>query len=113
MLEVIVCYVVGTVAGGLLFRQWITERAIVRTLDMLIKEDYVRSWTDEDGVVQLYKWEENRGIDEEMWRRLETIIQETQNDPAMNKILEDIFDEENDDNQSKNPTNVEENRTDK
>ena len=95
MLEVIVCYVVGTVAGGLLFRQWITERAIVRTLDMLIKEDYVRSWTDEDGVVQLYKWEENQGIDEELWRRLESLIQETQNDPAMNKILEEIMEEDN------------------
>ena len=113
MLEVIVCYVVGTVAGGLLFRQWITERAIVRTLDMLIEEDYVRSWTDEDGVVQLYKWEEEPEISEEMWRRLEDIIQETQNDPAMNKILEDIIEEEEDTSNQSKHTNAEENRTKK
>ena len=56
MLEVIVSYVAGTAAGGLLFQRWITERAITRTLDLLIQEDYVRSWTDEEGTVQLYKW---------------------------------------------------------
>ena len=95
MLEVIVCYVAGTAAGGLLFRRWIEERAITRTLDMLINEDYVRSWIDSDGVIQLYKWEENPVMDEEMWRRLETIIRETQNDPAMNEIMDDIMEEEN------------------
>ena len=95
MLEVIVCYLAGTAAGGLLFRQWIEERAITRTLDMLINEDYVRSWIDSDGVIQLYKWNENREMDEETWRRLESLVREAHNDPAMNQILEDIMEEEN------------------
>jgi hypothetical protein len=96
MLEVIVSYVAGTAAGGLLFQQWITERAITRTLDLLIQEDYVRSWIDEEGTVQLYKWEEEEPeISEEEWRRLEGVIREAQKDPAMDKILEDIIEEEN------------------
>ena len=96
MLEVIVSYVAGTAAGGLLFQRWITERAITRTLDLLIQEDYVRSWTDEEGTVQLYKWEEEEpAISEEEWRRLESVIREAQKDPAMDKILEDIIEEEN------------------
>jgi len=95
MLEVIVCYLAGTAAGGLLFRQWIEERAITRTLDMLINEDYVRSWIDSDGVIQLHKWEDDPVMDEETWRRLESLVREAHNDPAMNQILEDIMEEEN------------------
>ncbi len=95
MLEMIVCYVAGTAAGLLLFRRWIEERVITRTLDMLINEDYVRSWIDSDGVIQLYKWEENPVMSEEMWRRLEVIVREARDDPAMEEILEDIMEEEN------------------
>ena len=95
MLEMVVCYVAGTAAGLLLFRRWIEERVITRTLDMLINEDYVRSWIDSDGVIQLYKWEENPVMSEEMWRRLEVIVREARDDPAMEEILEDIMEEEN------------------
>ena len=96
MLEVIVCYVAGTAAGLLLFRRWIEERAITRTLDLLIDEDYVRSSIDEDGTVQLYKWEEpSPEIDEELWRRLESLIEEIRDDPAMEETLEEIMEEEN------------------
>jgi hypothetical protein len=95
MLEVMVCYLAGTAAGGLLFRSWIEERAITRTLDMLINEDYVRSWIDSDGVIQLYKWEESPEMSDEMWQRLEAIVRETRDNPEMDEILEDIMEEEN------------------
>ena len=58
MFELVVMYVAGTAAGLLAFRAWIKERIITDTLDMLIKEEYLRSWIDEDGITQLYKWHE-------------------------------------------------------
>ena len=81
------CYVAGTAAGLLLFRRWIEERAITRTLDLLINEDYVRSWINEEGDVQLYKWEDpSPEMDEELWRRLETLMEAMRDDPAMAKM---------------------------
>ena len=78
MFELVVCYVAGTAAGLLLFHSWVKERIITQTLDMLIHEQYVRSWIDEEGTIQLYKWHEGRDIDEEMWERLSELMEELQ-----------------------------------
>ena len=95
MLEMIVCYVAGTAAGLLAFRGWMKERIVTATLDMLIQENYVRAWVDDDGITQLYKWDERPEMDEETWRRLEAIIEEAQRDIAMEEMINDIV-EEND-----------------
>ena len=58
MLELIVCYAVGTAFGFLAFRNMTRESVITATLDTLIHDDYVRSYTDDEGQVHLYKWYE-------------------------------------------------------
>ena len=68
MYEVVIGYVVGTVVGLLLFRMFVRERIVTATLDMLIQEEYVKSWEDEEGTTQLVKWRE--AVDVESWRRL-------------------------------------------
>lgn len=58
MFELIVCYAVGTIFGYYAFRSMSQEDIITTTLDTLIKDDYVRSYRDEEGVTHLYKWYE-------------------------------------------------------
>ena len=58
MLEIIVCYVVGTLFGYLAFKNMNREAIITTTLDTLIADNYVRSWVDEEGRIHLYKWYE-------------------------------------------------------
>ena len=77
MYEVAIGYIVGSAASLLIFQRWIRERIITGTLDMLIEEDYVRSWTDEDGVVQLSKLNEGMAeISPEAWRQFEQLMEE-------------------------------------
>lgn len=58
-------YVVGTAVGLLLFRKVIQESLITSTIDILIDQDYLRSWIDSEGVTHLYKWyEEDEAIQE-------------------------------------------------
>ena len=78
MYEVAIGYIVGSAASLLIFQRWIRERIITGTLDMLIEEDYVRSWTDEDGVVQLSKLNEGMTADisPEAWRQFEQLMDE-------------------------------------
>ena len=80
MYEVALGYMVGSAASLLLFRTWIKERIVSGTLDMLIQEDYLRSWIDDDGVVQLSKLDEGipdvGEITPEVWTQFEKIIQE-------------------------------------
>lgn len=79
MYEVALGYVVGSAASLLLFRAWIKEGIVSGTLDMLIREDYVRSWIDDEGIVQLSKLDEDiidREISPEVWEQFEKIIQE-------------------------------------
>jgi hypothetical protein len=56
--EMIAAYAVGTIVGVYLFREWTRERLVTTTLDVLIEQDYLRSYIDGDGVTQLYKWYE-------------------------------------------------------
>jgi hypothetical protein len=64
MLEIFVCYVVGTLFGYMAFKNMNRESIITTTLDTLIADDYVRSWEDEEGKIHLYKWYET-SIEEE------------------------------------------------
>jgi len=91
MYEVALGYMVGSAASLLLFRTWIKERIVEGTLDMLIQEDYVRSWIDDDGVVQLSKLDEDimdREISDEVWEKFEQ---------ALNELKEENEESEEDD----------------
>ena len=82
MYEVAIGYIVGSAASLLIFHGWIKERIITKTLDMLISEDYVRSWIDDDGVVQLSKLNEGMtaNISPEAWSRFEKLMDEITED---------------------------------
>ena len=71
---------VGSAASLLLFRAWIKENIVSSTLDMLIREDYLRSWIDDEGVIQLSKLDEGipdvGEISPEVWAKFEKIIEE-------------------------------------
>ena len=72
MYEVMLGYVVGTLVGIVLFRWYVKERIVTATLDMLIQEEYVRSYVDDEGITQLYKWHE---VDQQqLWDQIEEII---------------------------------------
>ena len=78
MYEVMLGYVVGTLVGIVLFRWYVKERIITATLDMLIQEEYVRSYVDDEGITQLYKWHE---LDQQqLWDTLEEIMEEMKNE---------------------------------
>ena len=95
MYEVAIGYVVGTVVGLLLFRMAIRERIVTATLDMLIQEEYVKSWEDEDGTTQLIKWRE--AVDAESWRRLYEEIDTDKFEDILNEIMEEREVDEKDD----------------
>ena len=84
MYEVAIGYIVGSAASLLIFQRWIRERIITGTLDMLIEEDYVRSWIDDDGVVQLSKLNEGMTADisPEAWSRFEKLMDEIAKEKA-------------------------------
>ena len=56
--DVIVSYLVGTGAGIWLFKRYVEEDLIRRTIDTLVENDYVRSYMNSDGDIELYKWYE-------------------------------------------------------
>ena len=64
----IAAYTVGTIAGVYLFREWTRERLVTNTLDVLIEQGYLRSWIDDEGTVNLYKWYEIEDILKEIER---------------------------------------------
>ena len=80
MYEVALGYMVGSAASLFLFREWIKENIVNSTLDMLIREDYVRSWVDDEGIIQLSKLDEGipdlGEISPEVWAQFEKIIEE-------------------------------------
>ena len=49
-------YVCGTAVGIGIFHQWVKEKIITMTIDSLVDQEYVRSYTDENGTVHLHKW---------------------------------------------------------
>ena len=90
IIEVIVSYIVGSVVGFWMFKQMTTERTIAATLDNLVDEGYIRTRVDEEGITQLYKYDEVPDIkitfedvedlmdmdEDELARRIEEVLQE-------------------------------------
>ena len=87
MYEIAIGYVVGSAAALLLFRTMVREHIVKVTLDMLINEEYVRAYEDDDGITQLYTWRES--VDLDVWEQLEQAITEM----ADEKKSEDIMNE--------------------
>ena len=71
LLDVAIAYVVGTAAGLWVFRRSIREEIVTRALDTLVEQDYVRSYVDEEGITQLYKWYELEDVIAEIQREKE------------------------------------------
>ena len=65
-LVMLVSYGVGTLAGIWLFRRAVLEHTIVQTIDNLVENDYARSYTNDEGEVELYKWYDLDDVIEEM-----------------------------------------------
>ena len=98
MYEIAIGYVVGSAAAILLFRTMVREHIVKKTLDMLINEEYVRAYEDDDGITQLYTWRES--IDLDVWEQLEKAItemaDEKKSENIMNELEREIEDEKDD-----------------
>lgn len=70
-LVMLISYGIGTLAGIWLFRRAVLEHTIVQTIDNLVKNDYARSFTNDEGEVELYKWYDLDDIIEEMAMAME------------------------------------------
>ena len=57
-LEILFVYFTGTLVGIWLFKQYVQESIIVKTIDSLVENDFCRSYVNESGEVELYKWYE-------------------------------------------------------
>jgi len=88
MWHVVTAYLVGTAAGLGIFRHWIKTNLVMNALDNLIDQDYIRSYVDEEGITQLYKWYELDDVIERLYqiKADEDLIQEAIND--QNKLWE-------------------------
>ena len=90
IIEVIVSYIAGSIVGFWMFKQMTTERTIAATLDNLVDEGYIRTRVDEEGITQLYKYDEKPNVtltfedvdelmnmdDDELLRRIEEVLEE-------------------------------------
>ena len=65
-LNTLIPYGIGTIAGIILFRHAVKESIIVKTIDNLVENDYCRSYVNENGEVELYKWYELEDVIEEI-----------------------------------------------
>jgi len=88
--EVVVSYIVGSVVSIWLFNRIVRERTVAMTLESLVDEGYIRTRIDEDGITQLYKYDELPNIritfedveelmdmdEDELARRIEEVLEE-------------------------------------
>ena len=88
MYEVIVGYIVGSIAAVVLFRHVVREHIVKATLDTLIDEEYVRAYEDDDGITQLYTWRES--VDLDVWEQLEKAINEMESDKKINDLMDEM-----------------------
>ena len=88
-------YIVGSIAAVLLFRHVVREHIVKKTLDMLINEEYVRAYQDDDGITQLYTWRES--VDLDVWEQLEGIIEEMGSEKKINDLMDEMETELKDD----------------
>ena len=88
MYEIAIGYIVGSAAALLLFRTMVREHIVKVTLDMLINEEYVRAYEDDDGITQLYTWRES--VDLDVWEQLEQAITEMADEKKSEKIMNEL-----------------------
>lgn len=89
-----IAYVIGTVVGIYLFKEWIKERIITSTIDSLANQGYLYASEGPDGMVMLTKVDElvEAAVTEV---KVDQIIKEAE------KIQEEIW--EDDDDQDDTP----------
>ena len=75
----------------MIFRQQIKEELVASALDTLVENDYLRTYVDNDGVTQLYKWYEN-DLEEEELTDMEKI--ERMSAEEIEEILDELIKEE-------------------
>ena len=83
-MDVLVAYIIGTVAGIWLFHTATKEFIVKSTLDSLIEQGYLRSFVDPEGITQLVKYYEM--TEDELDRNLNRV----------REIIEEIERQEND-----------------
>lgn len=66
-----IAYVIGTASGIGIFHRMIKENLVAQALDTLVENDYLRSYIDDDGITQLYKWYELEDVLEEIRKEKE------------------------------------------
>jgi len=88
MYEVIVGYVIGSIAAVVLFRHVVREHIVKATLDTLIDEEYVRAYQDDDGITQLYTWRE--AVDLDVWESLERAVEEMGSEKKIKEMIQQM-----------------------
>ena len=58
MWHMLAAYFVGTTAGVILFKTYVKEQIIVATLDNLVDQGLVKSYTDHEGLIQFMRIED-------------------------------------------------------
>lgn len=58
MWQLIAAYFVGTTAGVILFKTYVKEQIIVATLDNLVDQGFVKSFKDQEGLIQFMRVED-------------------------------------------------------
>ena len=91
MWQLLAAYFVGTAGGIMIFRQQIKENIVASALDALVENDYLRTYVDNDGITQLYKWYEN-DLEEEELTDMERI--ERMSAEEIEEILDELIKEE-------------------
>ena len=95
-IDIIVSYLVGTFAGIWLFRKAVLEDIIVKTIDNLVENDFARSYINDDGDLELYKWYDLDDVLEELAKQKEVndLVQEAVD--IQEQMWEDNDEEQND-----------------
>ena len=101
MYEVIVGYVIGSIAAVVLFRHVVRETIVRATLDTLIDEEYVRAYEDDDGITQLYTWRE--AVDLDVWETLERAVEEMGSEKKIKEMIQQMEQELKDEKEDDTP----------
>jgi len=101
MYEVAIGYVVGSIAALMLFRTVVREHIVKATLDMLINEEYVRAYQDDDGITQLYTWRE--AVDLDVWESLEKAVEEMGSEKKIKEMIQQMEQELEDEKEDDTP----------
>ena len=97
IVEVIVSYIVGSVAGIWLFKRLATEHTIAATLENLVEEGFIRTRVDKDGITQIYKYDDDERPDVKIsFEDVEDLMNMDEDELArrIEEVLEEYDDEE-------------------